>query len=641
MSEIALPRPGGQAVALPLRLLTDGRLARLAAEGDQRAFTAIYERHHQGIYRYCQSILRDHEDASDAVQATMMKALLAIPAKRPQVPLRAWLFRIAHNEAISVHRRRRRSEPEQLGGSGASRGADELAAERRDLRDLVDDLLTLPERQRTALVMRELSGLDYEEIAVVLVSTPAAAKQSVYDARLALHDRRQGRETSCSRVRGELSEGDRRVLRGRRISAHLRICAGCRDFERSLAQRPAELGAIAPALPGLGIVGILKALLGGGGGGGGGGASGGAVGWAGAAGAVSGSTFNAAAAFTTLAVATGFVASDASTHADPDAMRAPHGRYVVERQLAGSLGHLNTRGTLKDQLQVPVRLGSAPRVGGDEAKSGEGAAPGSVPPLVELPEVADPSPVVDHSPPQPPAAPPLEDRAEVAAPPAGPAETVAAIADVVPPVPDLTLAADVVATTPPAVVPPPHLPAAPVPVPVVPTVTTLPRPGSGEGRGESTVDKPGRGNSSDDKPGRGNSGDDDTGSVKLPSDNPGRGNSGDDNPGRGNSGDDKPGRGNSEEDKPGHGNSGDDNPGRGHSQDDTTGPVIPPSDNPGRGQPQDNPGRGQAGEAPASVPPADPQPEHGRPRKDPVVEDLPLEDPAPVARGNGNSQPRA
>ena len=150
MTELALPRSGGQAdVALPFRLFTDGRLARLAADGDQRAFTAIYERHHQGIYRYCQSILRDHEDASDAVQATMMKALLAIPAKRRRCRCEpGWAFRIAHNEAITVHRRRRRAEPEQLGGSGTSRGADELAAERRDLRDLVDDLLTLPERQR-------------------------------------------------------------------------------------------------------------------------------------------------------------------------------------------------------------------------------------------------------------------------------------------------------------------------------------------------------------------------------------------------------------------------------------------------------------------------------------------------------------
>ena len=59
----------------------DARLARRAAGGDERAFAAIYRRHHQELYRYCRAILRDPDDAQDALQATMVKALRALPGE--------------------------------------------------------------------------------------------------------------------------------------------------------------------------------------------------------------------------------------------------------------------------------------------------------------------------------------------------------------------------------------------------------------------------------------------------------------------------------------------------------------------------------------------------------------------------------
>ena len=268
MSEAVLQYPfRPRASAVPLRLVGDGRLTRLASAGDERAYTAIYDRHAQGLYRYCVTLLHDSEDASDAVQATMMKALLALPAKRPGVPLKPWLFRIAHNEAISVQRRRRTHAELDDEVAGFGRGADEEWADQGELRQLVEDLLTLPERQRAALVMRELNGLDYEEIGVSLGKSAAAAKQTVYEARAGLFERAKGRDLECGRVRTALSAGDRRALRGRRIDAHLRSCAGCTEFQQNMAQRTEALAALAPGLPGLGGVGLLKALLGGGGGG--------------------------------------------------------------------------------------------------------------------------------------------------------------------------------------------------------------------------------------------------------------------------------------------------------------------------------------------------------------------------------------
>src|SRR5215213_8129991 len=90
-----------------LRIRSEGTLRTRAARGDAAAFAAVYERHHQALYRYCRSILRHDEDAQDALQSTMTRAFAALQDEQRDFELRPWLFRIAHNEAISILRRRR------------------------------------------------------------------------------------------------------------------------------------------------------------------------------------------------------------------------------------------------------------------------------------------------------------------------------------------------------------------------------------------------------------------------------------------------------------------------------------------------------------------------------------------------------
>jgi DNA-directed RNA polymerase specialized sigma24 family protein len=68
----------------------------MAAGGDADAFGAIYERHHQALCRYCYLILGHAEDGRDALHNTMAKAWEALRRAEPDVPLRPWLFRIAH-----------------------------------------------------------------------------------------------------------------------------------------------------------------------------------------------------------------------------------------------------------------------------------------------------------------------------------------------------------------------------------------------------------------------------------------------------------------------------------------------------------------------------------------------------------------
>ena len=64
------------------------RLARRAARGDRDAFTAIFRRFQQDLYRYCVAILGNPEDAQDALQNTMVKALGALPGERREIELK-------------------------------------------------------------------------------------------------------------------------------------------------------------------------------------------------------------------------------------------------------------------------------------------------------------------------------------------------------------------------------------------------------------------------------------------------------------------------------------------------------------------------------------------------------------------------
>jgi len=239
---------------------SDERLALRAAQGDQEAFEEIYGRYHQDLYRFCLAMVGNPADAQDALQNTMVKVLRGLPGEKRQIKLEPWLYRIARNEAIEILRRRRDStelEPEQMPVAAVT----ETAETRERLRTLLADLEQLPERQRAALVMRELSGLDFDQIGKAFGSSAGVARQTLYEARLSLRQLDAGREMRCAEVMQELSDADGRVTRRREIQAHLRTCADCRAFRDDIAKRHEDLAALAP-LPIAASAGLLKGVLG-------------------------------------------------------------------------------------------------------------------------------------------------------------------------------------------------------------------------------------------------------------------------------------------------------------------------------------------------------------------------------------------
>ncbi len=237
----------------------DEALAGRAAAGNTAAFAALCERYHDPLLGYCRSILLDTDDAHDATQSALENALRALPRREPGRPLKPWLYRIAHNEAINIVRRRQPIASGVETDDLLSVPGPEVDSEQRNrLAQLVDDLRMLPERQRGALVMRELSGLSYDEIGLALGVSNESARRAVFDARTALHDAHDGRATECTSVRRCLSDGDRRHLRARGVRAHLRACDDCQTFERAMGMRQTDLHMLGPWLAGgAGALGLL------------------------------------------------------------------------------------------------------------------------------------------------------------------------------------------------------------------------------------------------------------------------------------------------------------------------------------------------------------------------------------------------
>jgi DNA-directed RNA polymerase specialized sigma24 family protein len=85
MGELTLPIRSPPELALAGRPSSDERLARLVSRGSARAFAALYQRHHQALYRYCRSIVRDEDDAQDALQSAMTRALVALRAEESAI----------------------------------------------------------------------------------------------------------------------------------------------------------------------------------------------------------------------------------------------------------------------------------------------------------------------------------------------------------------------------------------------------------------------------------------------------------------------------------------------------------------------------------------------------------------------------
>jgi RNA polymerase sigma factor (sigma-70 family) len=222
-------------------------LARRRPTAD-RSFERLYTKHVHAVYRYALAVLHNESDAEDVTQTTFLNAYRAFQrGERPHTP-HNWLIKIAHNVCRQRFRDSAR-RPREVEFDDSLAAATTESADVPTATEIRRALGFLAFNQRAALVMRELEGRSYAEIAQVLDVSVGAVETLIFRARRALREQLEGgltcheAEVTLARLQErKLSSSERRALR-----AHLRECKDCAVLERRQRAQSAafkHLGAV-------------------------------------------------------------------------------------------------------------------------------------------------------------------------------------------------------------------------------------------------------------------------------------------------------------------------------------------------------------------------------------------------------------
>jgi RNA polymerase sigma factor (sigma-70 family) len=223
-----------------------------------RTFERIYKRHAADVYRYSLAVLRNPADAEDVTQTTFLNAYRAIQRGDRPEKAQNWLIAIAHNVCRQRFRQASR-RPSEVAFDEDLAGAPPVESDAPSPEDLTRALSHLAFNQRAALVLRELEGRSYAEIAQALDISVSAVETLLFRARRALREQLEGSLT-CHEAELAISRRlDSQLGRteGGALRAHLRECKDCASFARSQrAQRSAWKALAAIPLPS-GLAGFL------------------------------------------------------------------------------------------------------------------------------------------------------------------------------------------------------------------------------------------------------------------------------------------------------------------------------------------------------------------------------------------------
>ncbi len=240
-----------------LRLRSDDQLVALFRDGHEEAFRAIHDRYKQRLFAYMRRMLSSSRpDAEDALQEVFVRAYVGLRSSDRELSLRAWLYRIAHNRCIDELRRPLPPSPEVLGILRFPLHDPTVEAEQREsLQRLIEDVGRLPDQQRSALLMRELGGMPYADVAAAIGVSVPAVKSLLVRARIGLAQAAVARDTACIEIQEELVLAHDRGVRPSGLARrHMHDCSGCRAFRRQLRGTSRQLAALAPTLGPLGVV---------------------------------------------------------------------------------------------------------------------------------------------------------------------------------------------------------------------------------------------------------------------------------------------------------------------------------------------------------------------------------------------------
>src|SRR4051794_16097679 len=288
----ALPALAGRSPLL--RLQSDEKLIVLVRRGQHGAFEALVQRYQSRLLAFCRHMLGSTEDAEDVLQEVFAASFNAMIADARPINARPWLYRIARNRCLNHLRRPQHAGQDSMDvfeRDGGLTTADAVY-KREEFRQIVSDVQDLPETQKTALLLREIDALSYEQIAEAMETTVPSVKSLLVRARVSLAEAAEARLLTCDEVRlelGQVAEGLAKTTAP--VRRHLKTCERCRTFRGELRKANRALAAVYPLGP---LVIVKKFFVGklgltaGGAGGSGVAGAGGVSGVAGAAAAGSG-----------------------------------------------------------------------------------------------------------------------------------------------------------------------------------------------------------------------------------------------------------------------------------------------------------------------------------------------------------------
>ena len=246
----ALPHLGGRSPLL--RLQTDEKLVSMIRRGNNHAFDALVQRYQPRLLAFCRHMLGSQEDAEDVLQEVFAASFNALLGDNRPINARPWLYRIARNRCLNHLRRPRASGQDSMDIFENENGTStaETVHRREEFRQIVADVQELPETQRTALLLREIDALSYDQIAEAMDTTVPSVKSLLVRARVGLAEASEARLLTCEEVRIELAEVaeglSRTTAPARR---HLKNCERCRTFRSELKTTTKALAAVLPIGP--------------------------------------------------------------------------------------------------------------------------------------------------------------------------------------------------------------------------------------------------------------------------------------------------------------------------------------------------------------------------------------------------------
>jgi RNA polymerase sigma factor (sigma-70 family) len=379
-----------------LRLRSDEQLVALFRAGSDEAFSVLHDRYRQRLFAYVRQMLsgQSRQDAEDVLQDVFVRAFGSLRRDNRAINVRAWFYRVAHNRCIDHLRRPHPPAAEifEMSRKPLLDPVDE-AQRRDDLKRLVSDVGRLPDQQRSALLMREIDGLSYADMAGALDVTVPAVKSLLVRARVGLVEAQESRDADCGEIQRDLMASyDRGVKASGRARRHMRECSGCREYRNELRGVRRRFAALAPA--GAGPIALVAQLLGGGGA---------AAGGGGAAALLGGSTATAckvaAVVCATAITAGGAVEVRKLTH-DPQPQRERSGAQAPSDRTAAPAAPATTAApfraadtpaTRTAQQPAAATRRDKPAAGGDAARRSE------VPLVAPPPEPAPYAPSVGNN----------------------------------------------------------------------------------------------------------------------------------------------------------------------------------------------------------------------------------------------------